>query len=154
VSYLNKRLWILKAPLKSKIFLWYLWRDVILTKDNLAKRSWNGSVKCCFCRKDEIIKHLFFECQLGQTTWNIVQITTNLYLPCSISNMFNSWLREINKDLKQLVLLGAATIYWAIWCHRNELVFERKKHNIFFCRCYTLAIQWLRTLVVLQKLLS
>ena len=30
---LNKRIWKLKAPLKIKIFLWYLRRGVILTKD-------------------------------------------------------------------------------------------------------------------------
>jgi hypothetical protein len=40
VPNLNKRLWNLKVPLKIKIFLWYLRRGVILTKDNLAKRNW------------------------------------------------------------------------------------------------------------------
>jgi hypothetical protein len=63
---------------------------------------------------------------------NIVQVTTNLYPPCSISNIFNSCLWRINKDLKQLVSLGAATICWAIWHHRNEIVFETKKCDKFF----------------------
>ena len=36
----NKRIWKLKAPLKIKIFLWYLRRDVILTKDNFLKWNW------------------------------------------------------------------------------------------------------------------
>ena len=40
---INKGLWKLKAPLKIKIFLWYLLRGVVLTKDSLAKRSWHGS---------------------------------------------------------------------------------------------------------------
>ena len=35
----NKKIWKLRAPLKIKIFLWYLSRGVILTKDNLAKRN-------------------------------------------------------------------------------------------------------------------
>ncbi|WVZ83505.1 hypothetical protein U9M48_030647, partial [Paspalum notatum var. saurae] len=35
-------LWKLKIPLKIKIFLWYLRTRVILTKDNLAKRQWQG----------------------------------------------------------------------------------------------------------------
>jgi hypothetical protein len=56
---LNKIMWKLKAPLKIKIFMWYLQRGVILTKDNLAKRSWQGSKVCCFCHKDETIQHLF-----------------------------------------------------------------------------------------------
>ena len=35
----NKVIWKLKAPLKIKVFLWYLKRGVILTKDNLAKHN-------------------------------------------------------------------------------------------------------------------
>jgi hypothetical protein len=30
------------VPLKVKIFMWFLYHKVILTKDNLAKRNWNG----------------------------------------------------------------------------------------------------------------
>jgi len=44
----NRNLWKLKAPLKVKIFLWYLRRGVVLTKDNLAKRNWKGSLTCVF----------------------------------------------------------------------------------------------------------
>jgi hypothetical protein len=36
VSNLNKILWKLKTPLKIKIFLWYLRREIVLAKDNLA----------------------------------------------------------------------------------------------------------------------
>ena len=35
----DKHLWKVKIPLKIKIFMWYLKRGVILTKDNLAKRN-------------------------------------------------------------------------------------------------------------------
>ena len=57
----NKNIWKMKAPLKVKNFAWYLRRGVILTKDNLLKRNWHGSSKCCFCNHDETIKNLFFE---------------------------------------------------------------------------------------------
>jgi hypothetical protein len=30
-----------------------------INKDNLAKRDWQESKRCCFCHKDETIKHLF-----------------------------------------------------------------------------------------------
>ena len=51
--------WKLKVSLKIKVFIWYIQRGVILTKDNLLKRRWKGGSKCCFCSKDETI-HLFF----------------------------------------------------------------------------------------------
>ena len=60
----NKKIWKSKIPLKVKIFMWYLRRGVVLTKDNLARRNWPGSKKCCFCTHDETIKHLFFNASL------------------------------------------------------------------------------------------
>jgi hypothetical protein len=33
------KIWHMKIPLKIKIFMWYLKREVILTKDNLAQRN-------------------------------------------------------------------------------------------------------------------
>jgi hypothetical protein len=47
----NKKLWKLKMSLKIKLFGWYIWKGVILTKDNLAKSNWHGSKKCVFIIK-------------------------------------------------------------------------------------------------------
>ena len=55
----NHIIWKLKLPLKIKIFMWYLIKRVTLTKDNLARRRWKGSLKCCYCNLDETIQHLF-----------------------------------------------------------------------------------------------
>ena len=38
--FLRKYIWKMKVPLKIKIFMWFLHRKVILTKDNLRKRNW------------------------------------------------------------------------------------------------------------------
>jgi hypothetical protein len=35
----NTLTWKLKLPLKIKVFLWYLYKGVILTKDNLVRRQ-------------------------------------------------------------------------------------------------------------------
>jgi hypothetical protein len=59
--YLHKYLWKMKVPLKTKIFMWFVQRKEILTKDNLLKRNWLGSTKCCFCDHDESIQHLFYK---------------------------------------------------------------------------------------------
>jgi hypothetical protein len=40
----NKVLCRLKIQLKIKIFMWYMYKEVVLTtKYDLAKRNWNGS---------------------------------------------------------------------------------------------------------------
>jgi len=41
----------MKAALKVKIFLWYLHRGVLLTKDNLAKRNSGKVAKYVFVTK-------------------------------------------------------------------------------------------------------
>jgi hypothetical protein len=46
---INKELWRVKVPLKIKIFVWYMKKEVVLTKDNLAKQNWGGSKQCRFC---------------------------------------------------------------------------------------------------------
>jgi hypothetical protein len=56
----NIYLWKVKIHLKIKVFLWLLYREEILTKDNLVKRNWRGIEKCCFCNSYETIQHLFF----------------------------------------------------------------------------------------------
>jgi hypothetical protein len=51
----NMHTWSLKVPLKIKIFVWYLYKGVTLTKDNLARKNWHGDLKCSFYNTDENI---------------------------------------------------------------------------------------------------
>jgi hypothetical protein len=52
---MNKQLWRLKVPLKIKIFMCYMRREVVLTKDNLARQNWGGSKQCSFCLQEETL---------------------------------------------------------------------------------------------------
>jgi hypothetical protein len=76
--------------LKMKIFTWYMQRGVILTKDNLTNRSWQGSKVCFFCHKDKTIQHLFFDCRFAQVVWSMIHAALGLSQPCRVSNMFGS----------------------------------------------------------------
>jgi hypothetical protein len=67
----NKTLWIFKIPVKIKIFMWYLIRRVVLTKDNLLRRNWQGNKKCAFCHLDETIQLLFIDCHYAQFMWGL-----------------------------------------------------------------------------------
>jgi hypothetical protein len=55
----SRTLWKLKISLRIKIFMWYFKREVVLTKDNLARHNWNGNKVCSFCSQQELIQHLF-----------------------------------------------------------------------------------------------
>jgi hypothetical protein len=49
------------VPFKTKIFLWFLHRKEILTKDNLIKRNWQECKKMLFCDQDEIMQKKYLE---------------------------------------------------------------------------------------------
>jgi hypothetical protein len=106
----NKIIWKLKMPLKIKIFMWYFLKGVVLTKDNLARRNWNGSLRCCFCMKNETIQHLFLDCHYARFVWRAVQFSFGLNLPSTISNMFDGWLMGVNKKKCNLILVGTFAI--------------------------------------------
>ena len=72
--------WHLRILLKIKIFLWFLKR-VLLTKDNLIKRNWNGRTNCEFCNQPESIQHLFFECHFTKFLWQVAYGTMGLMPP-------------------------------------------------------------------------
>ena len=97
---LNKDLWKIKIPLKVKIFLWYLRRGVVLTKDNLAKRNWHGNQHCCFCHENEMIQHLFFDYWFTSLVWATVIAVWGLPQPCNVSNMFENWVIGVPKKYK------------------------------------------------------
>jgi hypothetical protein len=150
VPKLNKDLWKLKAPLKIKIFMWYLRQGVILTKDNLAKRNWQGSKQCCFCHRDETIKHLFFYCCFTQVVWSIIHAASGLSQPRSMSHMFGTWLPGFRKDLNSLFLLGATATCWSLWLCGNGIIFDNKLNSSPLQVIFSI-IHWLRTWAILQK---
>jgi hypothetical protein len=102
--------WKAKIPLKIKIFLWYLKRGVILTKDNLLKRKWNGDSKCNFCGLEETIQHLFFDCRVARFVWNLLYITFNCKPPHSTTHLFGSWTRSFAPVLRNQITLGIAVV--------------------------------------------
>jgi hypothetical protein len=77
----NCTFWKVRVPLNIKVFSWYLWKGVILTKDNVAKRNRKGSLKCCLCNVDETIQHLYFDCHVARNIWNLVFITFGIQSP-------------------------------------------------------------------------
>jgi hypothetical protein len=82
-----------QAPLKVEIFLWYLRKGVLLTKDNLARRSWIGDTKCCFCHHEETIDDLFFYCRFARSVWSFFHCASSIPKPSNAAHMHGQWLR-------------------------------------------------------------
>lgn len=64
----NELIWRAGIPLKIKIFMWLLFKNVVLTRDNLKKRNCVGNPLCYFCNETETANHLFFDCGAAKST--------------------------------------------------------------------------------------
>jgi hypothetical protein len=106
----NIYLWKLKIPLKIKVFLWLLYKKVILTKDNLVKRNWHGNKKCCFCDNYKTIQYLFFDCDLTKFIWRVMYLAFGLIPPVSINHMFDTMMLNMQGGMQKLLLVGRGII--------------------------------------------
>jgi hypothetical protein len=97
-------LWKLKIPLHIKIFMWYVKRGVVLTKDNLITHNWKGCKLCAFCIKPESIQHIFLDCHLAKFLWRVVPVTFNIDFATSVEHMFNGWANSVGFQLKKFLL--------------------------------------------------
>jgi hypothetical protein len=126
-GYLHKYLWKMKVPLKIKIFMWFVHRKEILTKDNLVKRNWQGSFKCCLCDHEETVQHLFIQCPFAKIIWSIVRMALNITPSLNINNFFGAWLNGVSKTEKVQIRVGTCAILWAIWHVHNDFIFNRSR---------------------------
>ena len=111
--------------------MWFLHKQVILTKDNLTKRNWTGPTRCSFCDQGETINHLFFDCPLARILWTTVHVAFNIHPPSSVNMLFGTWLNRVEPGLAKHIRLGVCALVWALWNCRNDLVFNRTT-NIHF----------------------
>jgi hypothetical protein len=146
----QKQIWQIKLPVKIKIFMWYLLKGVVLTKDNLTTRNWQGSSKCGFCNLDETIQHLFINCYFAHFTWRLLSICLGLLGPRSVKHIFGSWLTGMDLNTKNLIITGLSVLCWAIWISRNDLVFN-KVHMLTYLQVLFKGTHLLRLWAQLQK---
>ena len=89
-SLFNRSIWKNAAPLKVKVFAWLTCHDKILSRDNLQKRGWTGSVSCNICSYSiESFHHILLPCNVSRVIWDFFLSSANdLFFILSMS--FNS----------------------------------------------------------------
>jgi hypothetical protein len=112
--FLHKYLWELKITLKIKIFMWFLNKKMLVTKDNLAKQNWNGCKKSCFCDSVETVEHLLLSCPFAHIIRCMIYFTYNVPPPIYIANMFGDWVNEVDKRDKARIRVGVSALCWSI----------------------------------------
>jgi hypothetical protein len=111
----TQEIWRVKLPLTIKIFIWFLKKGVILTKDNLAK-NWQGSKYCCFCSNFETIQHMFFECNYAKFLWPVLHMVFGITPPCTVANLLGIGINSVEK-IKLVIPSRGACLLLVLMAH-------------------------------------
>lgn len=133
----------LKSLKKINIFLWLIWKNRILSKENLKARNWKGPIDWCFCGLFESTNHLFFDSSVACFIWRIVQSALLLHsTPKNADHLFCSWLGRFGKFNRNLITIGCGAILSSIWkvkvdaCFNNKVILDPT--DVIFLCCYLL----------------
>ena len=143
-------IWKVKVALKIKVFMWFVHKGVILTKDNFFKRKWEGSKRCYFCDQDETIWRLFIKCPLAKLLWRTIHVTFNITPPRTISHLFDNGLTGVEPKSATHIRVGACALLWSLWNSRNDVTFNRQTITNFLQVIFR-ASTWIRTWSLLSR---
>jgi hypothetical protein len=73
---------------------------------------------------------LIFQYKFARSICSVIQVASNLYLPCSATNNIGNWLNGIDRKFKTLTRGEALAVIWSLWLCRNNKVFNDK--NSFY----------------------
>jgi zinc-binding in reverse transcriptase len=85
-------IWNTKISLKIKNFLWLVRRNKILTKINLQKRGWMGSIQWVFCDGIKSSDHLFVACSFVNSICNGLPDTTISFSQGFLCKIYVVWI--------------------------------------------------------------
>ena len=116
-----RAVWKQRLPRKVAVFAWTIARHRILTRVRYRRLVSTGTAICMLCRAhDEDCEHLFFKCPIAIRIWasqGLSDITS--------SSVFWATLPRQRRG-HEAVRGKRFAVLWAIWLHRNEVMFEGK----------------------------
>ena len=112
------------------VFLWLMFNNKSLTRDNLAKRRHVEDMTCVFCSELETIQHLFFDCIVAKKIWAIIAECFNIPIPVSFTSLSSFWKRK--KHGEALNTATSATL-WSLWLLRNDCLSGEKMAKYTLC---------------------
>eukprot|EP00253_Pinus_taeda_P010347 PITA_10347 len=121
----SKKLWKLKCPLKSRVFLWCLLKKKVPTWDILQSRFFIGPGRCPLCKvAGETINHLFMSCPVSTCIWGELIKMLNIrahWVTVSLDEVWRKWWNDHpESNLRNLLPI----FFWGVWLSRNKSIFH------------------------------
>jgi hypothetical protein len=134
--------WKLKIPPRVYVFLWLLFYNKLLTRDNLHKRQELHDLSCVFCSEEENIPHLFFDCVVARELWKQISVITKIHGQVNLLAISSLWICDKTHVVSNIVHAAAL---WSLWKSRNEVCFNKRSWScmqvIYLKVAYTL-VRW------------
>lgn len=86
------KLWKIKNPAKTRLFMWNVLNNKVPTWDILQKRNFSGPGWCTLCKSEgENIVHLFLNCNYINKVWTVVSSLLDLHYSWSGQDLEHAW---------------------------------------------------------------
>ena len=103
----------IKMPLKIKVFIWFVHKGAILSKDNLAKHSREGNKRFLVISMKQI-EHFSIKCPLSKLLWRTIHVAFNVIPPVTFPHLFRTWLAGVESKTAAHIRVGICALLWAI----------------------------------------
>nr|CCA66020.1 hypothetical protein [Beta vulgaris subsp. vulgaris] len=119
---------------KWKFFTWRLLNKALATSSNLRKRNILIQEMCSLCKQDkENESHLFRDCNISRHVWasSLLGIRICPMTVISIEDWIKNFLKLLWKEdgVKSPRVSEFIATLWAIWIHRNNVIFRSEEVN-------------------------
>ena len=92
-------IWKLKAPPKSRLFMWCILTNKVHTELILRSHANYGPSRCCLCRMhEEDTSHLFLNCHVSKAFWLRILTSLNLHIDWFGQDIEEAWQRWWTKS--------------------------------------------------------
>ncbi|XP_055826334.1 uncharacterized protein LOC129894699 [Solanum dulcamara] len=120
---------------KAYFIMWLMLQKRLMTTDRLTKWGMKVSKKCVLCQMtDEIIEHLFVQCQFSICLWNRLLAWSHNHDPIPANwDQFLKWCirhGKVKVVATQIFKIILAKCVYAIWIERNNRVFQKKSSSV------------------------
>ncbi|XP_019170430.1 PREDICTED: uncharacterized protein LOC109165997 [Ipomoea nil] len=120
------RIWHLQVPPKVRVFAWQLAKDVLPTREALARKRVACMVICHMCGTvDETNAHMFRDCYHVRVLWGAAGLPVLTHDHGSIVQWFFEQIAHLKDDLLPKFVM----ICWAVWKSRNATVWSGVQFN-------------------------
>jgi zinc-binding in reverse transcriptase len=117
--------WKLQVPPRILIFIWLMFKNKILTVDNLQRKELTMVIRCALYRNhEESVPHLFHSCSFFRqsllSTLQSINQYSQFFTILEILHQLYLWIQSshIPKQVRETILLTSFVI-WRKRCSRN-----------------------------------